>query len=165
MGNSNPKPPKMTAGNDANGTSQSEPSSEWKFGDSVCEFNEEEYSKEVESHIFKRLGELESLVKNRIWNDSEKKTVCKNVGIIAGNMRTNWCKGKEALDNALSGPISRIYKGEPVTETDSGVGGPPWQNPVSATGGYVPSVCGAAGGVGCPGATDTFSNPNLSSSK
>jgi hypothetical protein len=151
----------MTAGNDTNTTSQSESSSEWKFGDSVCDFNEEEYSKEVESHIFKRLRELESLVKNKIWNDSEIKTVSKNVGIIAGNMRTNWCKGKEALDNALSGPISRLVKGETINENDSGVGGPPWQNGVSETGGYVPSPCGAAGGVECPGATDTFSNPNL----
>jgi len=79
----------------------------WKLGDPVCPVDRASYTKRVADRILFDLDQIDK--NNSVWTREEKKKVSEGVAGIACNLHENWCLYGKVIENAIGGPIGRIY--------------------------------------------------------
>jgi hypothetical protein len=79
----------------------------WKFGDPVCPVDRVSYTKRVAERINYDLNVIDK--NNNFWTVEEKKKVSAGVGGIACNLHEDWCLYGKVIENAIGGPIVRVF--------------------------------------------------------
>lgn len=83
----------------------------WKFGDPICPFDRDSYTKRVADRLNQNLNAIEKYIKVKVWTEDEKKKVSAGLGGIASNLHENYCLYEKVIEYAIGGPLGRInYK-------------------------------------------------------
>ena len=79
----------------------------WQWGDPVCPVDRVSYTKRVADRILFDLDQIDRI--DNFWTREEKKKVSESVAGIACNLHENWCLYGKVIENAIGGPLNRLY--------------------------------------------------------